>query len=241
MYKFLGKPKWLGFHLLCIALIVAMVNLAFWQLRRLDERRDLNQRVANNSAAAVVPLEEVSLADPDAVEYRRVVVTGTYVGPQFEVVNLSQNGTTGSDPVNMLQLSDGSLIVINRGFLPFDADLFPPAEGETDIVGRLRKSRSAGTDQTVDGDGTVLIRRINVSEIGEHFDAPILPMYVEMLESIPADSPDLLAVPLPEATEGPHLSYTIQWFIFSACAAAGWILAVRRQAKQQLVRQSSPS
>ena len=33
---------------------------------------------------------------------------------------------------------------------------------------------------------------------------------------------------LPELTEGPHLSYAVQWFIFSAAVAVGWVLAVRK-------------
>ena len=32
----------------------------------------------------------------------------------------------------------------------------------------------------------------------------------------------------PTLDEGPHLSYTIQWFIFSICVIVGWVLAVRR-------------
>ena len=234
VYSFLVKPKWIGFHLLCIALIVVMVNLAFWQLRRLDERQTLNERVASNNAAAVVPLENVSLADPGAVEYRRVEITGTYAGPQFEMVNLTQDGTTGSDPINALQLADGSLLIVNRGFLPFDAELSAPPNGEVHVVGRLRHSRSGGTDQRADNDSpdVMLIRRIDLADLGEQFDESVAPMYLELLESTPTDSPALRPVPLPEASNGPHLSYTIQWFFFSVCVAVGWVLAVRKKSTQ---------
>lgn len=211
-----------------------MVNLAFWQLRRLDERHHLNDRVAAHSNAAVVPLVELSLTDPTAVEYRQVEVTGTYVGAQFSVVNLSQAGTTGSDPVNALQLADGSLVLINRGFLPFDADLAAPPSGEVTVTGRVRPSRSGGTDQRADDDtpDVVEIRRIDVDAIAEQLDAPVAPMYIEMLMSNPNDSSSLLPVPLPEASSGPHLSYTIQWFIFSVCVAVGWVFAVRKSARK---------
>ena len=245
MYSFLVKPKWIGFHLLCIALIVVMVNLAFWQLRRLDERQNLNERVAANSAAAVVPLgdvplDEVALFDPAGVEYRRVEITGTYIGPQFEMVNLTQDGTTGSDPINALQLADGSLAIINRGFLPFDAGITAPPSGEVHVVGRLRQSRSGGTDQRADDDdpNLILIRRIDLAALGEQFDEPVAPMYIELLESVPADSSALRPVPLPEASNGPHLGYTIQWFIFSVCVAIGWVFAVRKTVKQT---RSSPT
>ena len=171
MCSFLVRPKWIGFHLLCIAAIVVMINLAFWQLRRLDERQTLNDRVAAQSTE-VVPLADVSLADPDAVEYRQVEVTGTYVGAQFEVVNLSQDNTSGSDPVNALQLADGSLVLVNRGFLSFETAMVAPPSGDVSVVGRLRVSQSGGTDQR-DEDETpevVEIRGIDVHAIAEQFD-----------------------------------------------------------------------
>lgn len=214
-----------------------MINLAFWQLRRLDDRQALNDRVAAQTIAATTPLADVALTHPDAVEYRSVSVSGTYVGPQFEVVNLSQAGTTGGDPVNALQLADGSLVLVNRGFLAFDAPRSAPPPGEVHIVGRLRPSHTGGTDQRNDDNTPDLIeiRRIDVAAIAEQFDEAVAPMYIELLESTPADSPALLPVPLPATSDGPHLSYAIQWFIFSASVAAGWVLAVRKSARKQAV------
>jgi cytochrome oxidase assembly protein ShyY1 len=176
----------------------------------------------------------VSLANPDASEYRQVEVTGTYVGAQFEVVNLSQNNTSGSDPVNALQLADGSLVLVNRGFLSFESELVAPPSGEVRVVGRLRASQSGGTDQRDEDDtpDVVEIRRIDVPAIAAQFDEPVAPMYIEMLTSLPADSSALLPVPLPASSNGPHLSYAIQWFIFSVCVAIGWVFAVRKTARK---------
>jgi cytochrome oxidase assembly protein ShyY1 len=36
-------------------------------------------------------------------------------------------------------------------------------------------------------------------------------------------------VPLPDLSEGPHLSYAIQWFCFAAVAVAGAAILVRRE------------
>ena len=47
----------------------------------------------------------------------------------------------------------------------------------------------------------------------------------------PPTRPLLTPVPLPELDEGPHLSYAIQWFLFSALAVVGWVLVVRKTAK----------
>jgi cytochrome oxidase assembly protein ShyY1 len=233
-YGFLIRPKWIAFHLLVIALVVVMINLAFWQLRRLDERRQFNREVRANAGQPIAEFDDVraELADPSTIEWRRLRVTGTYVpGHQFLVVNRSQNGDTGRNVVDALQTDDGSLLLINRGFVPITDD--PPAvpTGSVTVEGRLRASEHRTTGQAEDENVTGLteIHRIDVKVLSEQFDAAVQPMYVEQLESAPADAKSLEPIPPPDTSdEGPHLSYTIQWFIFSACALAGWVLAVRR-------------
>jgi cytochrome oxidase assembly protein ShyY1 len=41
----------------------------------------------------------------------------------------------------------------------------------------------------------------------------------------------LTPVPLPPLDDGPHLSYAIQWFIFSTIALVGYPLILRRHAR----------
>src|SRR4051794_17470907 len=106
-YRFLLSPKWILFHLLVIVLVVAMINLAFWQLRRLHERREFNAEVRANATQPVVPLDDLraGMQQHAPVEWRRVSATGTYVpGQQFLVVNRAQNGDPGQNVVDALQL-----------------------------------------------------------------------------------------------------------------------------------------
>jgi len=48
------------------------------------------------------------------------------------------------------------------------------------------------------------------------------------LQGEPGDS---LPYPLPppDLSEGPHLGYAGQWFIFAAIGAVGWVILLRRQ------------
>jgi cytochrome oxidase assembly protein ShyY1 len=236
MYRFLLKPKWIAFHLLVIAVIVVMINLAFWQLRRLDERREFNSQVRANANQPINPISDVltPAIDPSTVEWRRVRATGTYVpGHQFLVVNRSQNGETGRNVVDAMQLADGSLLLINRGFAPNGAGTPATPAGVVEVVGRLRLSERRTTGQLSDDGSGVLseIRRIDVGLLAGQFDTTVQPMYVERLEATPADAAALQPIVAPMLDEGPHLSYTIQWFFFSGCVIAGWVLAVRRSVK----------
>lgn len=233
MYKFLLKPKWIGFHLLCLAAIVAMINLGFWQLRRLDEKQTFNDRVTANTEEDVAALSDVIGADPDQVIYRRVEATGTYVAtPQFEVVNVTQEGVTGRDAVNALQLDDGSLVIVNRGFVPTGSPVPSPPTGEVHVLARVKAGQRASTGQPVDDGSQQLteIRRVDLKALAQQFDQPIAPLYLELLESQPAEPTSVSAVAFPELSEGPHLSYAVQWFIFTVAVGVGWVLAVRKSA-----------
>ncbi|MDP9463923.1 MAG: SURF1 family protein, partial [Actinomycetota bacterium] len=199
---FLFKPKWIAFHLLVVALVVVMINLAFWQLRRLDERRQFNSQVRANANQPINPVNDVlsPAVDPTTVEWRRVRATGTYVtGHQFVVVNRSQNGDNGRNVVDALELGDGSLLLINRGFAPDGLDTPPTPTGSVEVVGRLRVSERRKTGQlSDDGDGVLTeIRRIDVGLLARQFDGTLQPMYVEQLEATPADAATLQPIVAP--------------------------------------------
>ena len=234
MYRFLLRPKWIGFTLLVVLLVVVMVNLAFWQLRRLHERREFNSTVRSRSEqpTEAVPTLLTPSTDPATVEWRPAGISGTYLaGETVTVVNRSQDGEAGRDVVTPLLLDDGSVLLVNRGFVPGTKDAPGPPPGRVEVTGLLRRSDVRGTGQTADASGVVLteIRRIDIPKLAPQLGPPVQPMYLDLVDSDPREE-HVEPVAMPELSEGPHLSYTVQWFIFSACAVAGWVIVVRRAA-----------
>ncbi len=237
MYSFLFKPKWIGFHLLCLAAIVAMVNLGLWQLGRLDEKQTFNDRVTAHDAAEPVPLTaELLTGEPNDLIFRRVEAIGSYLpSPQFEMVNVTQDSTTGRNVVNAFQLSDGSLVLVNRGFVPTGSAVPAPPTGEVAVLARLKAGQTARTGQPRDDGSAELteIRRVDLAALAQQFDQPIAPMFLDLLQSTPAEPSAVSPVAFPNLSEGPHLSYTIQWFIFTICVAVGWVFAVRKSVRER--------
>ena len=242
MYRFLVTPRWLGFHLLVAVVIVTMVNLGFWQLRRLDFKRE---RAADTIAARIdlapVPLDTLlplSLAATDEApadaEWRSIVADGHYLpDAEFIVVNRSQDGLAGDMTVTPLQMDDGRILLVERGFVPVgaSAEAAPAPTGDVEVIGRLRRSQRHAPGQLSDPSTGVITeaQQFDVPRLAEQMPGPVVPMYVELTSSTPAEAgPYPAPVDAPDRDLGPHLSYAIQWFIFSICVAVGWVLAVRR-------------
>jgi cytochrome oxidase assembly protein ShyY1 len=238
MYRFLLRPTWIGFHLLVVGAIVAMVSLGFWQLRRLDERQAFNAQVESRYDTAPVPIDDLLVPgfDADAVEWRPVTATGTYVPDEtVRIVNRSQNGFAGDNVVVPLDLGDGRLLLVNRGFLPLGIDVPPAPEGTVTVTGRLRPSQERRTGQLSDpAEGDLAeAQRLDIERLAPQFDGAVVGMYVDVFESRPADSDSLQPVLQPDLSEGPHLSYAVQWFVFSIAVAIGWVLAVRKSLRSR--------
>lgn len=215
-----------------------MINLGLWQLRRLDERRAFNATVEARYDAPPVPLGSL-LPDGDApedlvgIEWRPVTARGVFdPAGEIKIVNRSQHGVAGSFSVTPLELDDGRVLLVNRGFVPLAMDPSPPAPTTpVSVLGRLRLSqprRFGGLSDPATGPLDVA-QRVDIDRLREQQDGPVVPMYLELAESTPATAIDGVPDPVlpPDLSEGSHLSYAVQWFLFSIAVAVGWVLAVR--------------
>lgn len=236
MYRFLLRPRWLAFHLLVVAAVIVMINLGFWQLRRLDERRDFNATVAARIDQPPAPLADVLAApgfDPDGSEWLRVTATGTYLADQILVFNRTQGGRAGDNVLTPLALDDGRIVLVNRGFVPLGADVPAPPERPVEVLGRIRPSQERQRGDLTDADVEQIteIRRVEISRIAPQLPGDVVPVYLDLITAAPAiGAGDPQPVPPPELGEANHLSYAVQWFVFAACVAIGWALAIRRSA-----------
>ena len=224
----------MAFHVLIVALVAIMLMLANWQLSRHHERVSFNKTLIERIEAASAPLEQVLGTYPTATEaeWRTVVVTGQYLQDHdFQVVNVSPGGRPGFDPVTPLQLSDGRLILINRGFIPLGETVQQAPTGPVTIQGRLRASSAKRLGAISDASKGVLteVQRIDIARLQQQMPAPLVNVYVEMQSSSPSDDAALSRIAEPTFSNGSHLGYVGQWILFALCALGGWFAIVRRE------------
>ena len=200
-----------------IAVLVAAgcVRLAFWQLDRLQQRRARNAELAARLALPPVEISRVTVAD--SARQRRVSARGVFDYSKEQVWGgRSFEGTPGVALITPLRLSDGSAVLIDRGWAP-SPDAFH-VEHE-----RYRETDSA----VVDGIGFSVPRgRGDVSTAG------YLPFVIQQLQPEPARGLPR-RWPAPALDEGPHLSYAIQWFSFAVIVLAGTAALLRRPGRSR--------
>ena len=251
MYRFLFRPRWVGFHLLVVMAILTMINLGFWQLRRLDERQTFNALVEARYDEPPVPLDRLVPADAapgdrvlDEVEWRPVTASGTYLTDEvFFVVNRSQGGRAGRNVVVPLRLDDGRIVIVNRGFVPLATDVPDVPGTDVTLVGRIRTSQDRSLGQLADpADGDLEeVQRVDIPRLAPQLPGEVTPVYVDLVTSDPAEAgPFPEPVAAPDLGEGNHLSYAVQWFVFAIAVAVGWVLAVRRSVRSHR-RASQPA
>ena len=243
-YRFLLRPRWLAFTLLVVVLVVVMVNLGFWQLRRLDERKAFNARVEARAEAPVVPLEEALAGgtSPADLEFRRVTVSGRF-DPDEEVLIRARvrDGIPGYEVATPLVTGEGVAVVVDRGWIPLaDGERWPVAsaaapDGEVTVTGRVHPSQERGRFGPSDPDEGELasLARLDLGRLQQQVPYELAPVYLDLLEPAPADDGLPAPVKLPELSEGNHLSYAGQWFIFTVIAGVGWVLLIRRSAQSR--------
>jgi surfeit locus 1 family protein len=209
------------------------IRLGFWQLDRLHQRRERNAEAGANLAQTPLQIPPLS---GDFVRYRRVSATGVFdFSREFVLAGRARNGNPGVYIITPLVMAGtDTLLLVARGwaYSPDASTLDLSAWRERDsatVAGYLVgfDPVSKGADTSASG----VVRRIVRATAERRMGAPVAPFYVIMTggggsgDSVPA------RLESPVSDEGPHLSYTVQWFLFATIFGAGGVfVALRKQA-----------
>ena len=238
--------------LTAVALLVAVtcIALGIWQIARLHQKQQFNAAVRSGLAQRPVPVGTLLPpgVDPDTVRYRRAEATGTYdTDHGFVLYGRTQDSQAGNHLLTPLLLSDGRAILVDRGWVPLDVDepdapaAAPPA-GEVVVEGVLFSSEGDPPGGVGTADATLTtLSRLDLGTIQAQLPYPIAPSYLLLQRQTPPQAQGLPEPsPLPELSEGPHLSYAIQWFTFAVIAVAGSVVLALREDKDPVGADDRP-
>ena len=237
VWRIVFRVRWLRYLAAAVVFAIACGCLSAWQFARRDEALDAMAKVENNYDGAPVALDDV-LASLDAYrdsdEWKQVSMSGKYLpDEQLLARNRPLNGNPGFEVLTPLLLDDGTVFVVDRGWLPIGSkqdlpDSIPaPPAGEVTVVAHLQKN-----EPTLPGrsDSTGQVATIHLETFATRLDLPTYTGAYGLLASedpAPATTPQLSA--RPELDEGSHLSYAFQWIMFAVIAFTGLGFAIRQE------------
>jgi surfeit locus 1 family protein len=233
---------------LALAVVIAgCVRLGFWQLERLEQRRERNAALASRLDAPVVMLS-AGLGDTTGLRFRRGAATGTYDGPRSIVLpGRSLRGLPGVHLLTPLVFDGGgAAVLVNRGWVPsadgatIDESFFQGGEAgrPTGVLLAFPGAESALSARALPPEGTGFRRvwfAIDEAMLRQQFPYRLLDVQLQLLPEAGAQGFPV-RLPPPPLDEGPHLGYALQWFSFAIVGVVGWIALVLRSRSDAAAR-----
>lgn len=238
-WRFALSPRWLGYMALAVVFAVVCSMLGAWQFQRRAEARAAIAVVEANYELQPAPVNEVL---PTLESYKPsqrwtpVLLTGRYMVDQEMLArNRPLNGQPGFEVLTPFQLDDGTVFIVDRGWVPTGSeqdspDAVPAApEGPATVVARLRAGEPVLAGRSAPA-GTNQIASVQLQEIAQKIK---LPTYTGAYGLVASESPKSAETPTvtikPEPNEGPHLSYALQWYVFALIGFIGLGWALREE------------
>ena len=224
-----------------IAVIVGMmilVRLGFWQLDRLDQRRAKNAALVAALESAPVDLNDAVLPDDlTSLKDRDALARGEFDFSHEGIVKLqSFQGQPGVNLVAPLVLDDGeTAVLVDRGWVP-EADDYAVYDdpGQQTIKGYIALTQNLnrfGASSTLTD--KLEWYRVDIDAIQTQMPYKLLPVYIKQAPGENNQQPPLRAEREVDLSEGPHLSYAIQWFLFSTILGVGYVALVNKELQKQ--------
>ncbi|NBD29972.1 MAG: SURF1 family protein [Alphaproteobacteria bacterium] len=191
--------------------LVVLLWLGFWQLDRLEWKREILAGIDARMMAEPIPLPQAPTEAED--EYRTVLLSGRPTGEEVHVLVSGTQAGTGYRVISAFETDTGRRILLDQGLLELDAKDAQPARPRMDLRGALLwpDDVNSSTPEPDLDDNTWFGR--DVDRMAEALDTE--PLLVVLARSSDYD-PRL--TPLPVDTVGipnDHLEYAITWFLLA--------------------------
>jgi surfeit locus 1 family protein len=231
------RPRFFIPAFLIIATLALLITLGFWQLDRADEKRAIEDQVANANANIAELITDVDLLSEK--EYYHVHLQGSYVGDkQFIYDNQIVDQISGYYVLTPFVLKgDSRAILINRGFIPWNGRRDQIAD--IDIGAKIAEVK-------VQISKPVKRMELKASEITQDFPVLVQALDVDEMSAIASlDFANIVGLLGPESENGfvrkwdpytgsieRHIGYAIQWFLMAlVLSIIGTLLALKQQRK----------
>ncbi len=241
LLRVLVSRRWWPATILILLGMAGLAQLGFWQLDRLEWRRGMNtQTLARLNASPVVVTGDMEWGDDwhdrqamarGVLDYRsQVGIKNRFYKEEAGIHLLTPMRLEGSDQI----------LLVDRGWIPQawvsgDWSEYDEGAGPVEVRGLLQDANPYPPGTDIDASSDRLYHREDLALLGHVLDMDVAPMF---LLQQPAEG-DSQGWPRRQPKdlhlgEGNHLSYAIQWFLFSLILGVGYVIMVRKRTRQSV-------
>lgn len=223
-------PNW-KLSLACALLLPLLIGLGFWQLARAEEKEALLLAFNQRQAEPPIALSQL-LATEGATGYRQVILQGQYDNAHSWLLdNRVYQGRVGFEVLSPFKLDDGSLLLINRGWIAGDPArrLLPvvePVNGVQQLLGRVQPQRDAPFRLGADVEAAVwprVIQAVDSEAVAHELGRTVSSLMIWLDESSAgALQPNWQVINISPAK---HTAYAVQWFAMAAALVVMYLIA----------------
>lgn len=235
------RSQWV-LNVFSLAAFACLLALGTWQVQRLGWKENLIASIDERMKSAPLSLAEIEkqFAETGDVDYRPVSLGGTILVDHEQYFLSTHQGQSGWNVYAPLQLPDQRIVMLNRGFVPYD--LRDPAKrggiqpsGDVQIIGLARNPLSGKPSSIIPENDPAKNTwywkdlRSMAANAGVAQER-LLPFFVDDWTeyapgSLPVTRTTIVSLP------NNHLQYAITWYGLAAALAGVWSFVIfRRQA-----------
>lgn len=202
--------------ILAVLFFSLFVRLGFWQIQRADEKTKMivaQKTQEKQKPVTWTPKEKLPL------QYERIVVKGTYLSQVFLLDNQHHKHQFGYDVLSPLELSDGSIIIIDRGWVPGELTrrILPNIQipkGRVELQGSAyfpsKNQWVLGPVLEEKGNKVIILERVDDQLISQLLQKSVSPFIIRLdKQDTNGFVREWETVSMPPQR---HLAYALQWF-----------------------------
>jgi surfeit locus 1 family protein len=208
-------PAW-TMILLAALFIGLFIRLGFWQVHRSDEKKKM--LLVYKTQAQMKPMAWSSKHNAP-LQYQKISLEGQYLEQVFLLDNQHHQHQFGYDVLSALLLSDGSVVVVDRGWIPGDSmrrnfPIIQTPKGELSVQGTVYYPSTnqwvLGPDSEEKEHNILILERLDTHLLSQTLQKKVYPFIIRLdKQDAHGFVREWAIVSMPPER---HIAYAVQWF-----------------------------
>lgn len=224
-----------------VVAVIVCVAAGHWQQRRMHDKETL--RAELDAAQRMAPVALAALpgaADWASLRYRAVVAAGAYrERSQILIDNRVHDGRAGYHVVTPLELTDGRVVLVNRGWVAQGASraalpAVPAPAGTVTVEGRIAVPAAGYLELESEAAPGAVWQNLDPARFAAATGVSVLPVVIEETAAPVPDDGLVRDWTAPDFGIDRHRIYMVQWYAFATLAIALWLILNFRRSPRQV-------